>query len=164
MKRIQAEWPTKPRTIESAKAAYAYAFILVALTVAQLFSFEKFIPLLESFNLPGGLAMGRLVAAILVVSGVLALPFLLQMKLSKGMRWMSMFLGWLVPAIWLFVTIWINTAAVGVSNVGLLGASVTLMPGWWAVFLVAGFGVMAAWASWGLWPGRRRPLEPKPKK
>lgn len=158
MKTVKAQWPAKYRTADAAKAAYAYVAIIVIMTVAQLFSFEKFMPLLESFGLPG-----EAWATVLVVCGVLAVPFLLRMKLSTAMRWVSMVAGWIVAVGWLIITVWVNVAVPGVENMGLLGASVPLLPGWWAVFVVAGMGVLAAWASWGLWPGRR-PLEPKRQK
>ena len=156
-----AEWPPSPRTPDAKKAAFVYAFLLVVMTAAQLFSLEKFIPLLDSMELPLG---GRFWAVLLVVCGVLALPFLLRMKLSVAMRWVSMVAGWVVPAAWLLLAVWVNVVG-GVDNIGFLGASVRLIPGWWAVCVVAGLGILAAWASWGLWPGKRTPhLERRRKK
>ncbi|HMS92822.1 MAG TPA: hypothetical protein PKD28_00400 [Candidatus Saccharibacteria bacterium] len=164
MKKIIAVWPREPRTKDSKTIALFYAMILVVFTAAQLFSLEKFIPLLETFNLPGNHA-GRFVAVTLVVCGVFALPFLLRMKLSVGMRWFSMFAGWVVPAVWLFVSLWVNVFQVSITNAGYLGASVQLLPGWWTVAIAAALGVLAAWSTWGLWPGSRFTLlESKRKK
>lgn len=163
MKRVTAEWPTTPRTKDSQHAAIAFAGILIVMALTQLFSFEKFIPLLEGFHLPGS-AAAMMFAATLVVSAVLAAPFLLGMKLSRAMRWVSMVAGWLVAGVWLFLTIWVNINAPWVDNIGFLGASVTLTPGWWAVSLVVSLGFLAAWAAWGLWPGRRTSLESRPKR
>lgn len=163
MKRITASWPADPRTNESKRIALIYAVILVIMSVAQLFSFDKFLVLLEGFELPGA-ATGQLVAALLVVSAVFALPFLLGMKLSRAMRWLSMIAGWAVPIIWLALSIWVNLSDLAVGNIGMLGASVTLLPGWWAVFVAIGLGILAAWSSWGLWPGRRKPLEHRRQK
>ena len=164
MKFAVASWPSTPKTKESKQAALAYAVVLIAMVATQLFSFEKFIPLLESFDLPGGLS-GRVIAVTLVVSGVLALPFLLRMKLSMAMRYLSMAAGWVVALLWVFLTVWVNASGVLVDTMGLLGASVGLLPGWWAVFVAVGMGILSAWASWGLWPGKRkRHLEPKRKK
>ena len=56
MKRVTAEWPTTPRTKDSQHAAIAFAGILIVMALTQLFSFEKFIPLLEGFHLPGSAA------------------------------------------------------------------------------------------------------------
>ena len=164
MKKIIAVWPHEPRTKDSKTIALFYAMILVVFTVAQLFSFEKFIPLLETFNFPGD-HTGRFVAVTLVVCGVFALPFLLRMKLSIGMRWFSMFAGWVVPAIWLFASLWVNVFQISITNAGYLGASVQLLPGWWTVAVAVALGILAVWSSWGLWPGYRgAPLERKVKK
>lgn len=154
MKKIVAVWPPAPRTKDAGTIAVFYAAVLVVFTAAQLFSFEKFIPLLETFGLPGE-HTGRFVAVLLVVCGVFALPFLLRMKLSIGMRFVSMVAGWIVPASWLFLSLWVNITAVSIANAGFLGASVRLEPGWWMVCVAVGLGILAAWSAWGLWPGRR---------
>ena len=142
----------KPKTRESQQVAYAYAAVLVILVLAQLFTFEKFLILLESFWLPGGKPAAYLLGSIIVVCEVLALPFLLRLKLSPLMRIISMVLSWLVPTIWLLLTLWLLFTVNAVSNIGLLGTTVKLIPGWWAVFFCVAIGMMAAWASWGLWP------------
>ncbi len=142
----------KPKTRESQQVAYAYAAVLVILVLAQLFTFEKFLILLESFWLPGGKPTAYLLGSIIVVCEVMALPFLLRLKLSPLMRITSMALGWLVPIIWLLLTLWLLFTVNAVSNIGLLGTTVKLIPGWWAVFFCVAIGMMAAWASWGLWP------------
>lgn len=164
MKKIVATWPSQPRTKDAKTISLFYAGVLVVLTTAQLFSLEKFIPLLETFKLPGD-HTGRFFAITLVVCGVLALPFLLRMKTSVGMRWLSMFAGWIVPLAWLFLTVWVNSTGVVIENIGLLGASVTAEPGWWTVFVAISLGILAAWSAWGLWPGSRAAsLESKHKK
>ena len=154
MKKIIATWPATPRTKDAKTISLFYAGVLVLFTTAQLFSLEKFIPLMETFELPGD-HTARFVAVALVTAGVLALPFLLRMKLSIGMRWFSMIASWVVPVLWIFLSIWMNTVGLGVANAGFLGASVTLEPGWWTVFIASGLGILAAWSAWGLWPGKR---------
>lgn len=142
----------KPKTRESQKIAYMYAAILVLFALTQLFTFDKFLVLLESFWLPGEILTTRLLGSVIVVSEVLALPFLLGLKLSPLMRIISMVLGWLVPLTWFKLTLWLIFTNSAVSNIGFLGTTVKLIPGWWAVFISIALGVMAAWASWGLWP------------
>jgi hypothetical protein len=141
MKKIIATWPESPRTKDAGTIALFYAVVMILLTTAQLFSFEKFIPLLETFGLSGE-HMGRFVAVTLVACGVFALPFLLRMKLSVGMRWFSMIAGWVVPTVWLFLSLWVNIAGISIANAGFLGASVRLEPGWWMVFISAGLGIL----------------------
>ncbi len=163
MKRIIAAWPDEPLTKDTKIAAFIYAALLIVMVVSQLFSFEKFIPLLDSFNLPAPLSEYGL-AVTLVICGVLALPFLLRMKVSSGMRFVSMIAGWVVALAWLFLGLWLNVSGVVPETAGLLGASVTLITGWWVVFVAIGFCVLAAWTAWGMWPLRRAQLETHRKK
>lgn len=145
--------PTKKaKTPDSQKIAYMYAAVLVVLTVAQLFTFDRFTTLLEGFNLPGDVPIAHLLGGLFVVGGVLALPFLLGFRLSPLMRIVSMVMGWVVPLLWLFITLWLVMSNNPSSNVGFLGSVVKLMPGWWAVFVSIAMGILAAWSSWGLWP------------
>lgn len=142
----------KPKTVESQKIAYAYAAVLTVLVLCQLFTFDDFLILLESFWLPRGDVTANLLGAIIVISEVFALPFLLGMNLSPLMRVVSMVLGWVVPAAWFKLSLWLIFADNAVSNIGFLGTIVSLTPGWWAVFISIALGFMAAWASWGMWP------------
>ena len=155
---IKAILNRKPRTKEAQKIAYMYAIILIVFVLAQLFTFDDFLTLIESFWLPGGAPVAHLLGGIIVISEVFALPFLLGMKLSPLMRIISMGLGWLVPLIWLKLSFWLVLTVNAVSNIGILGTKVRLIPGWWAVFFSLALGILAAWASWGLWPlvGQRR--------
>ena len=155
---IKAILNRKPRTKEAQKIAYMYAIILIVFVLAQLFTFDDFLTLIESFWLPGGAPVAHLLGGIIVISEVFALPFLLGMKLSPLMRIISMGLGWLVPLVWLKLSFWLVLTVNAVSNIGILGTKVRLIPGWWAVFFSIALGILAAWASWGLWPlaGQRR--------
>jgi len=140
------------RTRESQKIAYMYAAILIVFALTQLFNFDEFLELLESFWLPGGVPVANLLGSMIVVSEIMALPFLLRMQLSPLMRIISMVFGWLTPLIWLKLALWLNLTVNAVSNMGFLGTTVHLTPGWWAVFFSVAIGILAAWASWGLWP------------
>lgn len=145
----------KPRTQDSRTVALFFAFVLAAMATLQLFSFEKFIPLIESYWLPGGQGTALLVAGLLVVFEVFALPFLLQMKLSKLMRIVSMVCGWLAVSLWFKLALWSNLTTTALTNNGFFGTSVEIPVGWWAVSFMAALGVLAIWSAWGLWPGKR---------
>ena len=145
-----------PKTRDSFKVAVAYAAILVVFAVAQLFTFEAFLEHIHSVKLPLSEGIVYALAPILVISEVFALPFLLRMSLSPAFRYVSMFLGWLTAAIWLYISVWLAAMNPYVETVGFLGTVINLPPGWWAVFISVALAIMAAWASWGLWPGKRR--------
>lgn len=142
----------QPKTIDSLKVAYMYAILLMVFVVCQLFSFEKFVPLIESFGLPWGELGAKIIAFIIVTCEVFSLPFLLRIDVWQAFRIKSMILGWIVPLIWLFLTIWINLSANGIPTVGFLGTVYNLVPGWWAVLFSISLGILSFWASWGLWP------------
>jgi hypothetical protein len=142
----------EPRTKDAMKIAYFYAAILVVFVLGQLFTFEKFLVLLEDFYLPGGAPMAHLVGGLLVSSEVLALPFLLRMDLSQRMRITSMVLGWLVPVVWLKLSFWIIITGNLADNIGFLGTLTKFSPGWPSLLISIALGILAAWASWGLWP------------
>ena len=142
----------KPKTKDSEKIAYFYAGLLVIIVLCQLFTFDEFLKLIVSFNLPGGEVMANFIGSLIVVSEVFALPFLLRIDLSPLMRIVSMVFSWVAAASWLKLSIWLIISDNLTSNFGLLGTLVHLSVGWWAVFFCLAMCVMAVWSSWGLWP------------
>ncbi|MBC7564770.1 hypothetical protein H7100_00855 [Candidatus Saccharibacteria bacterium] len=144
-----------PKTKDTKHIAVFYAVVLVVMAVAQLFTFDDFMKLLVDFGLPGGVPGAHFLGAFLVTAEVFALPFLLRMSLSTAFRWVSMVLGWIVAGIWTVLTSWLVIRDTVTSNVGLLGTNVNLMPGWWAICISLSFGILAAWAAWGMWPYQR---------
>lgn len=144
----------KAENIKIASIALAGVFVLLA--VAQLYSYEDFPDVLASLWLPGGRPLATVLAALLVVSEVLAVPFLLSMRLSPAMRVMSMVAGWLAIVAWLKIAISINLTTNATTNSGILGATIPVSPGWWMVGLFIALGALVAWVSWGMWPLSRR--------
>lgn len=153
---VKATPAKAPRTRDSQTITYFYAAILVVFVLAQLFTFDNFLPLLAGFNLPGGDTTAYLLGGVIVASEVFALPFLLNMSLSPLMRVVSMGLGWLVPFIWFLLILWLNINIGSTSNVGFLGTIAHLSCGPWAILISLALGILAAWSSYGLWPGRRK--------
>lgn len=142
-----------PKTDATKQISLLYAGLLTVMAVAQLFTFETFIELIPSYDLPIGEGFKVALPALIVAAEVFALPFLLRMALSPAFRWFSMFCGWFVALAWFLISIWIVTMNPGVLTIGFLGTAVDLLPGWWAVLISFSFGILAAWSAWGLWPG-----------
>lgn len=128
------------------------AAVFVLLAVAQLYSYEDFPAVIAGFWLPVDESFASVIAALIVTGEVVAVPFLLGMRLSHAMRLVSMFAGWLVIASWLVLSLWVNASDDIVGNAGVLGATIPTVPGWWMVTIFASLGVLMAWASWGMWP------------
>lgn len=146
----------KPRSKDVPRIAFLYALIILAMVVTQLFTFDTFLELIASFGLPFGEQFTYFTGALIVITEVFALPFLLRMPLSKAFRWVSMVCSWIVSLIWIKLTMWIVITEQPVDNVGFLGTLVGLIPGWWAIFVAISLAILAGWASWGMWPGKRK--------
>ena len=138
----------EPRNDLVKKGAWVYAALLVLLAIGQLYAFEKFIPLIQAYGLPGGQGATTVFAAVIVVAEVFALPFLLRMPLSPLMRLMSAFFGVLVPAIWLVLSL-IALINGGIENGGILGAKVTVGATTQAIIALV-LTALAGWSLWGL--------------
>jgi len=158
---VKATPAPRARTDATKQIAILYAGILVVLAVTQLFTFDKFIELIPTFELPLSIAATYALAPTLIAAEVFAIPFLLRMTLSPAFRALSMALGWLVALLWTLISLWVVLIQPTAETVGFLGTLVDLVPGWWAVLVSISFGILAAWASWGLWPGKRQTTKAK---
>jgi hypothetical protein len=146
----------KPRSKDAPLIAMSFAVILGVMAVTQLFTFDQFLELLSTFAVPFSGEVTYLMGAVIVVTEIFALPFLFRMPLSKAFRWVSMVCGWLATIIWVKLTLWLVITEPLVNNVGFFGTLVGLLPGWWAVMVAVALAILAGWASWGLWPGKRK--------
>ena len=155
MNKIVALPAPKPRSVAARNTAWTYAAILTVMAVGQLFAFEKFIPLLKKYDLVGGDGTATLLACLIVIVEIMALPFLLRMRLSRLMRWVSLCCGVIAPAVWVKLSLFAIITSTELSNGGILGSkvSVGLVPQ-----LVLGLVllVVAAYVAHGLWPTAKK--------
>ncbi len=142
----------KPRTKEAKQVAWVLAGIFILMAVFQLIGFNRFVLVIDSYWLPGGLPFASFLAAFLIAGELLSGFFLLRLKLSPAFRVFTMGLSWLVPLIWLVLTIRAISTTTSLTNIGFLGSSVQVIPGWWAVFVSVALVIMTVWSTWGLWP------------
>lgn len=151
MRKIIAKPADEPRSVVVRNTAWVYAGVLVVMAVAQLFAFEKFVPLMDDYLFPGGHGTATLVASSIVFIEVFALPFLLRMFVSDGMRWFSLVCSVLVPLIWLRLSLYSTFAQESLKNGGLLGTKVTVSSD--VQLLVASLLlVVSLYVVHGLWP------------
>ncbi len=101
MKQVTATLPPKLKNKNTQFFAWLLGFIFLCLVLVQLVRFEKFVIFAESML--SGAEAGKVIAAVIVVTEVFALPFLLRMRLSPLMRIFSMICGWLTALIWLWL-------------------------------------------------------------
>lgn len=143
----------EPRNETAKKVAWVYATVLVLLALAQLYAFEKFIPLIQSYGLPGGEVAATLLAAVIVTSEVFAVPFLLRMPLSPLMRHCSMVCGLLAAGLWLALGL-LAVANGSLENTAILGAKVDT-PALLHAVIAALMVALAMWSALGLSPRTR---------
>jgi len=146
----------KPRTINSLKVSILYAIILTAAAVLMLFNFEDFLAYIQSLNLPFGTGLNYAFLPLMVVSQVFALPYLLRMDLSPAFRYVSLFLGLLAAALFIFLASWVVLSVQPHSTARSSTSLMSILPGFYAIFITLAIGVLAIWSAWGLWPGKRK--------
>jgi hypothetical protein len=155
MKTVLAKPAPKLRSNTVRNVAWIYAGTLTVMVVAQLFAFEEFRPLIESYGLPGGQGTGWFLASLIVVCEVFALPFLLRMDLSPLMRWFSLFCGGFTAFLWLLLSLYATGQQLVIDS-GLLGTKVVIHTGVTAIAASLILAIFAAWSIWGLWPAYKK--------
>ncbi len=122
--------------------AFFRAFILgmmyVGLIVTQLFTFEKFTDVVAGFGLPGDRVVAVAVAVLIPFVEIVALPYLVSMKLSERVRAVTRVASLVAPSLWLVLAIWMNVFP-GASrlNSGLFGATIPTVVGIWVILFAA---------------------------
>lgn len=124
----KAQAAPTPRSKTAVRVAWVYAAILVIMLIGQLFAFEKFIPLIQGYWLPGGYGTAVLVACCITIAEVFALPYLLRMPLSPLMRECSRVLSIIVSIAWGTLTVYQFVTGDILENAGILGTKVTVSP------------------------------------
>lgn len=124
--------------------ALGLAFLYVGLLLAQLFTFEKFADVTYGFGLPGGMVTAGTLAVFIPLIELMALPFLISMKLDRRLRTLARACVVAVPGIWLILLVW-QVAADSASkvNAGLFGATLTTPVGSWLII----FAALMLWAA-----------------
>ncbi len=95
--------------------------IFILMSAAQLIDLQSFVDVFVKYNLPHSEASPQITAAILAITEVFALPFLLRMNLSYYMRWFSLLCGWAAVLLWACLTFWALGKGLDLSNIGYFG-------------------------------------------
>lgn len=123
-----------------------YAAILVVMATLQLFAFDEFLQLFESFNLTEHVGLAYGLATLIVILEVFSLPYLLGARTSPLMRIKSIISGPMVAILWLWLSLRLALSTDTVANIGIFGTKLELAPGIVAIlvstFLCALSGVI----------------------
>lgn len=123
--------------------AYLLASLVIVMLTAQLMTFEKFIPVMENYRLPGGDQAAHLFVVLLVIAQWLSLPFLLRMSLSPLFRALSLGMLVYVMCAWIFLSYWVLTTQPPLTGSGIFGSLFSrLLKGNELVFFASMFTVL----------------------
>lgn len=106
MKQVRAIYPKSTVTNATLTLSLLAVGVLIVMATLQLITFEKFIPIMQNYEVPGGPVAGKILAAIIVILEVAALPFLLRMKVSPLFRLCSALSLFFIGTIWIGIASW----------------------------------------------------------
>lgn len=122
MKLATAHFPRQKQSTAALTACYILAIIIIIMTVSQLMTVEKTLPILENYLLPGRAATAKAVLFFELVAGVFALPFLLRMKVSPLFRLLSVFLLFVFASTWVLLSLWVMATEPPYIGSGMFGS------------------------------------------
>jgi hypothetical protein len=147
------------RSLRTWASALVAAVMITVMLLAQLFEYEDFIVILGALLPVNDAASVKVIAALIIVTELLALPFLLNMYLSKLMRVLSAVMAMGVATFWLFTAL-TNAHA---NNSGMFSTTIELQGGlvaaMWALILFGTVAVLVRDET----RSRNMPLEKKTK-
>ena len=127
MTRITATKPPKLAHKNGYIVAIGYALVAVLVTLGLLFKFDELLEYAAERTTFGGM-VGVVVLTITVITGVLALPYLLRMSVSPLMRVVSALCAVLLPGWWILTGWWLTLSEGGLLGfASLMGAHVALL-------------------------------------
>lgn len=107
--------------------------LFIVMAVSQLFAFEDYPAIVASYGIPVLSNASSLVAIVIVLTEIIAIPVLIGMKISPLVAKISVVAGWFTLIYWLAIGLWQSTTDEFIANAGLFGAKILLPQGWWLV-------------------------------
>lgn len=145
--------PTLPRKRVASPTLFlcwGVAGLLALMAVAQLMTMDTFVPTMQNYQLPDASAAGKVIAGLLTIGEVVALPFLLRMNMSWLMRGLSLLALNLTALSWVGLGIWVFTTHPPLIGTGIVGGLLSSLSG----MVVLPFGIallaLSLLSSWSL--------------
>ena len=117
-----AHSPTTPLSPIAISFIWLLAAVMIVMATAQLMTYEKFVPLIQDYQLLHDPAFGKVFAALIVITEVMTLPFLLRMNLSPLLRIVSACSLILTGSAWLTLGIWHIVDSSAAVSAGVFGS------------------------------------------
>lgn len=128
MKLVTAKYPKGKISTTTAIFCYGLTFVIVAMVVSQLMTIEKFLPIIQNYQLPGGTPTAKITVFLLATSGIFGLPFLARMRLSPLFRICSAALLNIYALAWVKLGLWVVMTNPPLAGTGLLGGLANFIP------------------------------------
>lgn len=122
MKQAVAHFPKGKTSTPTLLLSYFLVVLIIVMVVSQLMTIEKLLPIIENYQLPGGLPTAKIVVFLLATCGIFSLPFLLRMNLSPLFRIFSALLLNIYAVIWVKLGVWVVTENPPLIGTGLFGS------------------------------------------
>jgi hypothetical protein len=123
--------------------ALALGAVYLFLAITQLLTFENFADVTAGYGVAGGDTMAALLAGLIPLLEVAALPYLLSMRLSNRAYRVSKFAVIAAPSAWFVVGFYLTMVGKIGINSGLMGATLYTLVSWWFVL----FAALFLWAA-----------------
>ena len=134
MKRLLRQiFPERFFQHEAYWSALGLAMVITLLLIAQLYTFEDFPEVIESFGLPGGSITVVLLVALIPLVELLSLPYLLSMETDRRIVRVSRYAALGVGVMWALISTLILLSAQPTAQSGIFGATIPLTCGFWAI-------------------------------
>lgn len=129
MKLATAHFPKRKIDNLTLFFSYTLAAVIIAMVVSQLMTIEKLLPIMESYQLPGGSPSAKIVIFLSATAGVFSLPFLMRMSLSPLFRIFSALLLNMYAITWFGLGLWIAINGPPLIGTGIFGGLLKSIPG-----------------------------------
>ena len=123
-----AKYPKGKISVRATVFCLCLALLIIVMVVSQLMTIEKFLPIMQNYQLPGGSPIAKITVFLLVTAGIFGLPFLTRMRLSPLFRICSAALLNIYALAWVKLGLWVMMTNPPLIGTGLLGGLAKSIP------------------------------------
>lgn len=128
MKTVVAKYPKAKVSTNVTIFCLFLAITIIVMVVSQLMTIEKFLPIIQNYQLPGGTPTAKITVFVLATAGIFGLPFLTRMRLSPLFRICSAVLLNIYALAWVKLGLWVTMTHPPLIGTGLLGGLAKSIP------------------------------------
>lgn len=135
--------PVSPVSPTTFLLCWGIVGVLIVMASLQLIAYEKFVPIIQNYHLFDNPSTSQIFSAFIIITEVMAMPFLLRMRVSPLLR--SLSAGCLVLTVlwWLTLGIYGTFIDSSITKTGLLGGFLSST----SSFIVLAFAILLAVVS-----------------